>query len=235
MNFYTRIQGVFLSPQQTFKSLAEKPVWKDALIILLIAMILMAYFIAPYSLKDDIEIFEKSIKLKERLGEERFNQELEKLKSPSRSKTFLRSSLLAPITLLIGFLFSCLIILGLGRLTSTEGKYIQVFSVYLHANFIDKILGNALRLFLIVIRKSTLQTTTSLAIFFPRLEVTSPSYLVLSQIDFFQIWLFGVLGLGLAYIFKIDFKKALIISFCFWLLKSILYVAMGYMAAQFVV
>jgi len=235
MNFYTRIQGVFLNPQQTFKSLTEKPVWKDALIILLIAMILMAYFIAPYSLKDDIEIFEKSIKLKERLGEERFNQELEKLRNPSRSNIFLRSSLLAPIQLLIGFLFSCLIILGLGRLTSTEGKYIQVFSVYLYANFIDKILGNALRLFLIVIRKSVVQTTTSLAIFFPRLEVTSLSYLVLSQIDFFQIWLFAVLGLGLAYIFKIDFKKALIISFCFWLLKSILYVAMGYMAAQFVV
>ena len=175
----------------------------------------------------------KSIKFKERLGEERFNQELEKMRSPSRSKLFLRSLLLTPITLLIGFLISCLIILGLGRLTSTEGKYIQVFSVYLHANFIDKILGNALRLFLIVIRKSAMQTTTSLAIFFPKLEVTSPSYLVLSQIDFFQIWLFGVLGLGLAYILKIDFKKALIISYCFWLLKSILYVAMGYMAAQF--
>ena len=235
MNFFTRFQGVFLNPQQTFKALSEKPVWKDALIILLIVMILMAYLIAPYSLKDDIEIFENSIKLKERLGEERFNQELERLKNPSRTRILIRSVLMAPITLLIGFLISCLIILGLGRLTSTEGKYIQIFSAYLHANFIDKILGNALRLFLIVSRKSTLQTTTSLAIFFPRLEVTSPSYLILSQIDFFQIWLFGVFGLGLSFIFKIDFKKGLIISYSFWLLKSILYVAMGYMAAQFVV
>lgn len=234
MNFLERFQGIFFSPQQTFKALAEKPVWKDALIILLIATALFAYVIAPYSQKDNIQIYESSVKLRERMGEDRFNQQLEKMKNPSRNSALVRTLLLAPASLAIGFLISSLIFLGMGRLTSPEGKYIQIFSAYLYANFIDKILGNVLRLVLILSKKSVMQTSTGLALFFPHLEVTSPAYMMLSNVDFFQLWLFGIFGYALAYIFKIELKKALVISYIFWLLKSILYVAMGLFAMQFV-
>jgi len=158
------------------------------------------------------------------MGEERFKQRIEQLENPS--KVFLRSFLLSPITFLIGFLISSLIILVIGRFSSTEGNFVQVFSAYLYVNFIDKILGNALRLILILSRKSVMQTTTSLALLFPRLETTSFSFIVLSQIDFFQLWLFGILGYGLSHIFKIDIKKALFISYSFWLLKSLFNIAL---------
>lgn len=234
MNFLSRFQGIFFNPQQTFKILAEKPVWKDALIILLIAWALFSYVIAPYSIKDNIQIFESSTKLRERMGEDRFNQRLEGMNNPNRTWSLIQKFLFAPAGLAIGFLISSLLLLGMGRLTSTEGKYVHVFSAYLYANFIDKILGNALRLVLIIGKKSVMQTSTGLAIFFPHLEVTSPTYMMLSMVDFFQLWLFGVLGFGLAYIFKIELKKALFISYGFWLLKSILYVAMGLFFMQFV-
>lgn len=232
MNFVNRFQGVFFNPQQTFKALSEKPVWKDGLIILLVAAAIFAYLIAPYSHKDNVQFFENSVKLKERMGEERFNAELEKMRNAPRNRILMRSVLPAPITLAVGFLISSLVILVMGRLTSTEGKYVQVFSCYLYANFIDKILGNALRLLLILSRKSVMQTTTSLSLLFPRLEVTSPTYIVLSQVDFFQLWLFGIFGFALSYIFKIDFRKALFISYGFWVIKSILYIVMGLIALR---
>ncbi|MBC8358966.1 MAG: hypothetical protein H8E54_08480, partial [Candidatus Aminicenantes bacterium] len=100
----------------------------------------------------------------------------------------------------------------------------------IHASLVDKILGNAIRLVLILTRKSVFQTTTSLALFFPRLDITSSAYRVLSQVDFFQLWLFGILGYGLSSVFKIELKKALIISYGFWLLKSILYIAMSFLS-----
>jgi hypothetical protein len=121
----------------------------------------------------------------------------------------------------------------MSRMFSTEGNYKQIFSAILHANFIDKILGNALRLVLILTRKSVMQTTTSLALFFPKLEMTSPTFIILSQIDFFQIWLFGILGYGLSSIFKIELKKALILSYTFWVLKSLLYIALGLLGAKY--
>lgn len=233
MNFFSRLQGSFFSPQNTFKAISEKPVWVDALIILLIASALFSYIIAPYAQKDTLKAFENNVKLKERLGEQRFNQMIERMRTPSKTGILVRSLLLSPVSLLLGLLLSSLIILVLGRISSTEGKYIQVFSAFLHANFIDKILGSALRLFLILSRQSVMQTTTSLAIFFPQLEVTSPTFVILSQFDFFQLWMFGIFGFALAHIFKTDVKKAMILSYVFWLLKSLLYVALGMLSLRF--
>lgn len=232
MNIIERIQGVFFSPQQTFQALSEKPLWKDALILLLVAWVLFGYIIGPYSLKDNITFMEDNVRLKERLGEERFNQALENLRNPSTASKIVRPFVLSPLSLLIGLLISSLVLLVMGRLTSTEGKFIQVFSAYLHANFIDKILGNALRLVLVLLRKSYMQTTTSLALFFPHLEITSPAYIILSQVDFFQLWMFGFLAYGLSAVFKIPLNKALFLSYGFWLLKSLLYISVGIVSMQ---
>jgi len=233
MNLFNRFQGIFFNPQITLKAISEKPVWVDTLIILLIALVLFSYFTIPYAQKDRLEVEKNSIRLRERLGEERYNQRIEFLENPPKAVTYIISFVVTPFTYLIGFLISSLIILMMGRLTSTEGKYIQVFSAVLHANFVDKILGNAVRLILILTRKSVMQTTTSLALLFPGMETTSSGYRVLSQVDFFQLWLFGILGYGLSHIFKIELKQALIVSYSFWLLKSLLFIALGLLGQQF--
>jgi hypothetical protein len=233
MNFFQRLQGIFFSSQPTLKGISEKPVWVDALIVLLVLIGLFSFLTAPYLQKDSLQIMKGNIRMQERLGEENFNRMIERLENPSQSMVILQTFGIIPISFLVGLLFSSLIILVMGRFTSTEGKYVQVFSVLLHANFIDKILGNALRLILIFTRKSVMQTTTSLALFFPRLEVTSTAYLVLTQLDFFQLWLFGILGFGLSHVFKVELKKALVISYTFWLLKSLLYVALGLMRMRY--
>lgn len=232
MSFINRFLGVFFNPKETFKALSEKSLWVDALIILLIAVIVYFFIIGPYLQQDQIKAFENNVKLRERLGEEAFNQRLEFLKNPPQFM-IIAGTLLQPISVLIGFLISSLIILGLGRLTSTGGKYVQVFSAFIHANIINLILGNALRVFLILSRKSVLQTTTSLALFFPRLELTSPAFVVLSQVDFFQLWLFGVFGYALSYTFKIGLKKGLIISYSFWLIRALFYIALGLLNLRF--
>ncbi len=233
MNFFQRFQGIFFSPQPTLKGISEKPVWVDALIVLLVLIGLFSFLTAPYLQKDTLQIMKGNLRMQERLGEENFNRMIERLENPSQSMVILQTFGIIPISFLVGLLFSSLIILVMGRFTSTEGKYVQVFSVLLHANFVDKILGNALRLILILTRKSVMQTTTSLALFFPRLEVTSSAYLVLTQLDFFQLWLFGILAFGLSRIFKTELKKALVISYIFWFLKSLLYVALGLMRMRY--
>jgi hypothetical protein len=235
MNFLNRFQGIFFNPKSILKAISEKPIWIDALIIILIAWALFNYLTAPYLQKDTLQLLQSSTKIQERMGADRFNQMIERTKNPSRARVLLSNFLQKPVTLVIGLLISSLIILGLSRMFSTQGNYKQVFAALLHANFIDKILGNALRLVLVLTRKSFMQTTTSLALFFPKLEVTSPTFIILGQVDFFQLWLFGVLGYGLSYVFKIGLKKALILSYGFWLLKSLLYIAYGLITIRFIV
>jgi hypothetical protein len=234
MNFFSRFFGTFFDPGRTFAALSEKPIWVNALIVLLIVSAAFSYLVAPFMQKDSLLMMEdNAAKLKQKWGEERYNQALQRTKSTSQTGLLIRSAVLSPVTLLIGFLFSSLIVLGLGRLFSTQGNYLQVFSIFLHANFVDKILGNALRLLLIFTRKSVMQTSTSIAVFFPKLEVTSAVYAVISQFDFFQLWLFGIFGLGLASVFKINPKRAFIISFGFWLIKSLFYVALNLLTMSF--
>jgi hypothetical protein len=135
--------------------------------------------------------------------------------------------------MLAGWLIAGLLILVLGRLVSTEGAFLPIFAAVLHANFIDKIFGTLVRLILIMTRKSVFQTTTSLALLAPKAEFTSTSYIVLGQFDFFQLWMFGVLGLGLAQIFKVSVKKGMAISYGFWALKSVVFIALGFLSRSF--
>jgi hypothetical protein len=226
MRLFSRLLGVFFNPRDTFKVLVEKPTWADILIVLLILVTLYAALIAPYIPKDQLKLLESDAKSREKMGEDAYQQRLEFWKDPPPFVAFV-GIIMQPFSLVLGFLIQSLIILGMGRLTSLEGKYIQVFSSFIHANAINLVFGNALRVFLITSRGSVFQTSTSLALFFPGLEIASPAYVLLTQVDFFQLWVFGILGFALAEIFKIDLKKALFLSYGFWSIRSLVYIAVG--------
>jgi Yip1 domain len=233
MNLFNRLQGVFFNPQKTFAAIAERPVWVDIFIIVVVAIGLFSYLTTPYFQKDTLQIWKDNVKMQEKIGKERFQQQLDRLANPSPAGTMVRALVITPLTFLIGFLFSGLIILVLSRLVSQQGSYRQVWAALLHANLIDKILGHAVRLALILTRKSFMQTSTGLALFFPKMDMATPGYVILSQFDFFQLWMFGVLAYGISAIFKIELKKALIISYGFWLLKAIFSSALGIIGLSF--
>jgi hypothetical protein len=220
MSFFSRLLGTFFDPRRTFRTIAGRPIWVDALVIILILLALHSYLVFPYGKKDSLAFLEdNTARLQEKWGEAQYDSNVARIKSQDRVLT---SLLITPLTFLIGLLFSALIVLGMGRLVSTRGHYLQVFSSLLHANFVDKLLGNGLRIFLVFSRKSVVQTSTSLPVFFPKMEIASTAYTVASQVDFFQLWMFGLFGIGLAAAFNINIKKALVISYTFWLLKSLL-------------
>ena len=226
MTFFSRLLGVFFNPKDTFKALSEKSIWVDMLIVLILLASIYAVLIAPYIPQDQIKRLEGDANGRAKMGEEVYNQRLEFWKDPPPFVA-ITGIVMQPVSMLIGFLIQSLFILGLGRLTSSEGKYIHVFSSFIHANAINLVLGNALRAFLIISRESVFQTTTSLALFFPKLEIMSPLYVVLVQVDFFQLWVFGILGFALAEIFKIELKKAFILSYSFWFIRSLFYIVTG--------
>ena len=233
MSFFDRFQGVFFNPRPVFDALASKPVWKDALIVLLIVMAAFSYLIAPISQKDTLNAIKDNVKLQDRLGKESFDKMVQNMENPSTAGVIVRSAVLSPVMMLAGWLIAGLIILVIGRMVSTEGAFLAVFAAVLHANFIDKIFGTLVRLLLILTRKSIIQTSTSLALLAPQADFTSASYIILSQFDFFQLWMFGVLGLGLSRIFKVSVGKGMMISYGFWVLKSIVFIALGFLSRSF--
>jgi hypothetical protein len=232
MELFNRLLGIFFNPKLTLKAISKKPIWIDTLIILLVLLTIFSIIIYPYIQKGQLQAFKDDIQRQESMGEDAYNRQLNFFENPPQWYIILMTVVFPLVAHLIGFLLPSLIILGIGRMFSTEGNYKQIFSMYLHASIIDRILGNAVRLVLILIRKSVFQTTTSLALFFPRLEITSTAYKVLSQVDFFQLWFYGILAYGLSSVLKIDVKKSLIIAYGFWLLKTLFYIAGSFLFPQ---
>ncbi len=233
MNLFKRIEGVFFSPRPTFEGLAAKPVWVDTLIVILLALIAFSFIVQPYMQKDQLALLKDNAVLKERMGEDSYNKMIAKTENPTESSKIVQAFLYAPLFYLAAILLQSLILLIAGRLLSTQGVYVQVLAALIHASLVDKLLGNAVRLVLATTRGSVMQTSTSLALLFPRLEVTSTLYILLAQVDFFQLWMFGILAFGLAAIFKIPAKKALFVSFGLWVLKAAANFGIGLIGMSF--
>jgi hypothetical protein len=230
MNLGKRFPGVFVNPKETFSWLAEKPVWVDALVIVLVVTIVFGFLIAPYAAKDNYEMMQQGTKLRQQLGEERFNTMLEQARKKAEAPTTagkLQQGLTVGVFSLIAILLQTMILLVLSKFFSTQGSYKQLVSAMLHANFINGVLGNAVRLGLVNAKHSVFKISTGMAVFFPKLEPTSSAYIILNSIDFFQLWMFGVLGYALSAIFKLDLKKSLLISYLFWGLKTLVNIALG--------
>ena len=229
MNLFQRLQGVFFEPKPTFDGLAAKPVWIDALVLVLVALIAFNLVVAPYMQKDQLQLMKGNTALMERMGEEAYAKMIERAENPSIVQTLVST----PLFFLAALLLQSLFLLILGRLLSTQGLYVHVLAALIHASFVDKVLGNAVRLVLALTRRSLMQTSTGLALLFPKLEVTSTAYIMMSQIDLFQLWMFGVLAFGLAAIFKISLRKALVLSYAMWFLKALANIGIGIIGMSF--
>jgi hypothetical protein len=233
MSLLKRIQGVFFEPRPTFEGLAAKPVWIDALVVILLALIAFNLVVAPYMQRDQLALMKDNAALKERLGDDSFAKLIERTENPSQTSRIMQTFVITPLYTIVAILLQSLFLLIFGRFLSTQGKYVQALSALVHASLIDKLLGNAVRLVLALVRGSLMQTSTSLALAFPNLEVTSTLYIVLTQVDIFQFWMFGVLAFGLAAILKISLKKALILSYGLWFLKALVNIGMGLVGTAF--
>ena len=65
MDLFNHLQGIFFNLKVTLKAISEKPIWIDALIILLIAWALFNRITTPYLQKDTLQLLPSSDKLQE--------------------------------------------------------------------------------------------------------------------------------------------------------------------------
>jgi len=215
--------------------IAQRPKPIAAILILVLALTAVFSFVsAPYAAKDGLEILKDNVKMKERLGPERFDKMIADMENPKPGAGIIRAFVVTPAFTALFLGIQALFLLILGRMVSSEGAYLPCFSVLLYASLVNTLLGNIVRTFLILSRKSVMQMTTSLAMLAPTADITSTPYILLSQIDLFQLWMFGVLGYGLSAVFKIPVKKGLVLSSAFWALKAVFNIALAFLGKSFI-
>jgi hypothetical protein len=233
MSLFKRLEGVFFNPRPVFDGLAAKPVWIDTLVVILVALIAFNLLVGTFMQKDQLTLMKDNAALKERMGAERYDQMIQRMENPTTGSRVIQTFVTTPLFYLAALLLQALILLIFGRFMSSQGTYVQILSALLHANLVDKLFGNAVRAVLALTRKSVMQTSTNLALLFPKMEVTSTAYIVLAQVDFFQLWLFGILAFGLAAVFKVELKKALFLSYGVWFLKALINIGIALIGVSF--
>lgn len=213
----TRLAGVLTSPAKTFESIAQRPTWLIAIVVLILVGTVTAYIAV-----DRIDFEEEiRVQLEKRSQPVPDGEALEKAAALQK----VISWAVAPV--IFGFVFYLLAALMFWmsfKLTGSDLDYKTALSTTLHGYVpaavkalvsIPVILGRA------EISAEELQSgallKSNLAFLAPE-EAGAVLVAVLSSVDLFSVWCIALLAIGFAVTAKVPKKTATITVICVWLL-----------------
>ncbi len=230
MGFISRFLDVFISPSKISEEIKDKPRILEPLIIVLIFVILFTLLTARIQSRDSVEYIKMNPKMAEKIPQDR----IEKMENPSQASILVRSFILTPITVLFYLIIFSVLLLFIVKIGGGAGEFKHFFSIALFSSYIDYVLGNGIKTILTLQKGSTIGVSTGISLFFPDIAITSPSYVILSLIDFFSIWSYIVVAIGISRVSRFSLKKAIFISAIIFVLKilvsaipSVLFFKMG--------
>jgi len=221
-NPFQRIIGVLISPAETFESIARRPDWVVALLIIMLVSIAAGVLIA--SRVDFSALGREAVEMNPRSSE----------MSPDQLETGARfagammrvSAYASPILSVITLLIVAGVLLLTFRLMAGEGDFRQAFSVTTYAwypRLIKSILGTGV----ILSRKSLsifdLQSPLMSNLGFLFDPKTKPlQFAIASSIDVFHLWSLVLLVVGFAAISRLSRGKSAAIVVGWWIVINLL-------------
>jgi hypothetical protein len=209
--FVARILGVFFSPAETFEDIARKPTIWAPLLLLVVVQGLFLYAVAPAQGQDAAAVTENSSFL-QRLPAEQRAEIIEQQRNPSPTRRLI-SAIAGPLVVLLFMVIAALIFWGAGNLLGGQPTFRKTLSMVLFASMITLVLGQLVKLPLILTKNTVAGVTFSPAMLMPDLEVTSTQFRLWSMFDLFALWGTVVTGIGLAKVSAISTAKGVVTSF----------------------
>jgi hypothetical protein len=220
--FFNDIVGIVRTPGVTLgKSMSEKK-WVPMLLFLAIAVGIFAYISYPVHMKMLSENAELSGYMSE--------ADLAQYYQPS---TFSRLMycFFFQLQMVLSLIFGAFFVYLFYGIGGSEGLFVNYFSLVAGASLIDIFFPGVLQ---------TLSMLTGIklgVISNPLLLVLSPEskslmFLIIARLDIFTIWYMVIIALGMAVYSKMDIKKSFTISILYFLFKSAIGIAFGYIVIQ---
>ncbi|GAB4339328.1 MAG: hypothetical protein Kow0037_24200 [Calditrichia bacterium] len=226
-----RIVGIFTQPARVFQYLRAKPdVWVPLILTILIS-VGVSFLVYDIALDDQIAKFEQN----EKITPEQRDMIVDSIEqSREGGKRIIYTTVLPALSVLFIFFVVGGIFFFIGNvILGGKAKYLQVVSAYGYAYLIMAILGTAIKLPLILIKK-TINVHTDLSLLVPGLQEGGALFNFLASLDIFTIWSMAVFGIGFAIIYRFTQQKGIISVFTAWLLYVLVFkVALGSLLAGF--
>lgn len=215
MNVFSRIINIFISPVETFQSLATKPDWITPLILTLAVFLTVGILMKDVIQKEQEKAVREKIMTMSEIADSQKEQVVEMQVGMMKKFWFVG---VAVGVILIGgvfFLGGLFLRLGANKFFGATVAYPVVLSVLGYSRLIE-ILASLVKLPAMVTR-NTMRVDTGLGILIPDASITSMSYTLLSKIDLFTCWQLAVLIIGVSVIYKSPKMKSAILVIGLWL------------------
>jgi hypothetical protein len=220
---FGRLIGVLVSPGKTFRSIAERPTWGAALIVLLIAVTAVSVLTSQRIDKEDMR---KSIQeqMEKRQGGQATPEQIERGVAFGEKMSSI-SGWLAPLFILVVDLIVALLFLAALRFfAASQISYQTSLAVALHA-YMPALVGALLTLPLILNRKSiTMKEAQGGGILASNLGAFAPESMspaaraLLSSVDFFSLWTVCLMIIGYRIAAKVSTTAATAVVLTLWVL-----------------
>jgi len=209
------LKDIFFSPERAFKEINKRPKWLIAFLIIGIGTIMTNYFILPFA--NRVATFS--------VASDTSYNEAENILNMMKSMQIIGIFLL-PLFLLIGFLFTAVILWLIIRIFSDETEFKKIFSMVVHSRII-LFMGSLLSLIILQLRglqsiksAADIQVSLGLDLFLRNPDLDLPLKAFLSNINVFSIWWIVLISLGISIAAKISRTKAIVIAIFFWLFST---------------
>jgi hypothetical protein len=211
-----RLVGVLVSPEKTFRSIAERPTWVLALVVLVLLGVLVSELTFRRMDPEEIVRAQSSFSGQD-LSPAEVDQRIEVVEKFGRFGQLFKVVLLGPLVLLTIALLSWMAL----RLLGAELSYTSSLSVTLHS-FMPWALALLLSLPVVFSRQSITNAENQEGLLLSNLGVlatedTGPAFrTVLASIDLFTLWTIVLLTLGLSNVGRVSKGAAALTAIAIW-------------------
>jgi hypothetical protein len=211
--------GVFRSPGKTLGKRMEEKKWAPAFLLMFIAVLLFTYITYPIQMQRFSEHATLSGYISEDQVSHYFNTS-----ALSRLMVSGFSGLMLFLSLVFGAFFVYLFY-GIG---GTDGIYANYFALVVNASLIDFLAPTILN-FISLLTGANLNALTKPGLLFLTLKPGSIPFFIFERIDIFILFYVAAIAAGIGVFAKISFKRSLLISVLYFIFKTTIYVAFGYL------
>lgn len=215
---FQRIIGVLSAPDETFRSIAERPDWVTPLLLTIIISIVSLVLIAPHI---DYESTAREAIEAQHVPAGQAEQAVRMGVAISKVITYL-----SPALIVLVFLLQAVIFLVAFRLMGGEGTFRQAWAIALYAsmpNLVRSVIGSIVLLVRGSYTLLDLQNPIASNLGFLADMKTQPVlYALLSSIDAFSIWTLVLLIIGFSYMSKFSKQKSAVIVLVLWVAFTML-------------
>ncbi len=218
MEHLLHIFEIIFNPEKVLKKAIELKKYWIPMAVMMVILSAMTVYVAPIQHSDQIKFIKENPKIMEKLSKEQIKQMEE-----YNPKVFIPRVLIAvivsiPLMILILGVF----VNWFSTLAGIETDFITSVTLVGYSSYIDVLWGGVVKDILAIAKGSFLSVSTSFTLLFPTLDIHSKMYRVLSLFDFFNIWSYIVLGIGISLLPNSNYKKAFTIVGIIYLIKIVI-------------